>query len=217
MAGDPTGNSYLQALDETDDGWGVLGKTTENSAARDHESYIVDGMQAPTEAGEDPRLSRTYFERTPEEDADLGLSDMRTVWNEETQEWSAPSGVAADSRSPEELAFAADEYRKKYGGNYVSGAGQVAQRRARASHLLVIDEALCAEIKQQLDAVAGGGLTEVASKFSSLASTHSKCESAGQGGLLGSFPPGKVRFLTHVSCLSVPRCLVASLGSLSST
>ncbi len=64
VSGDPTGNSYIQALDELDEGWGVLGsESTSNTAARDHESYIQHGMQKPTDAGEDPRLVRTYFER----------------------------------------------------------------------------------------------------------------------------------------------------------
>ena len=41
---DPTGNSYVQALDETDEGWGVLGATV-TDAARDHDSYVQHGMQ----------------------------------------------------------------------------------------------------------------------------------------------------------------------------
>ena len=91
----------MQALDETDDGWGVLGsENTANTAAREHESYIQHGMQAPTAAGEDPRLSRTYFERTALEDEELGLSDMRTVWDEETQEWNAPAGVVRTCAIP---------------------------------------------------------------------------------------------------------------------
>lgn len=64
LSGDATGNSYVQALDELDQGWGVLGsESTANTAARDHESYVQHGMQKPTEAGEDPRLVRSYFER----------------------------------------------------------------------------------------------------------------------------------------------------------
>ena len=64
LSGDPTGNSYVQALDELDQGWGVLGsEDTANTAARDHDSYVQHGMQKPTDAGEDPRLVRSYFER----------------------------------------------------------------------------------------------------------------------------------------------------------
>ena len=138
------------------------------------------------------------------EDEELGLADMRTEMGEDG-EWRAPEGVS--QRSPEEMQAAVEARRKALeakGGPLISagagGAGGV-QRRARASHILVADEAQCLEIKTQLDAAAAeaaegdsgvSSSTVVASKFSSLATEHSSCPSSGQGGLLGTFPPGKM-------------------------
>ena len=68
------------------------------------------------------------------------------------------------------------------------------QRRARASHILVGDEASCLEIRSKLyeSAIEGADASTIAGLFSTLATEHSTCPSSGQGGLLGTFPPGKM-------------------------
>ena len=128
-------------------------------------------MQAPTESGQDPRLKRSYFEREAYENDDLGLSDMKTEFVE--GEWRTPAAL--------EAAVAARREAQGSGG----GGAAPRQRRARASHILVTDAALCAELKRRLEEEEGAS-------FSALAHEHSTCPSSAQGGLLGSFAPGKM-------------------------
>eukprot|EP01044_Picomonas_judraskeda_P002026 COSAG03_NODE_134_length_11903_cov_30.799729_6_plen_521_part_00 len=66
--------------------------------------------------------------------------------------------------------------------------------RARVSHIQVGDEASCLEIRSKLDesAIEGADASTIAGLFSTLATEHSTCPSSGQGGLLGTFPPGKM-------------------------
>lgn len=126
------------------------------------------------------------------EDDELGLADMRTEWVD--GEYRAPAGVK--QRDPEELRAAAEARRQamEAKGAYAGASGPAGggRRRARASHILVADEALCLEIKSQLDSMVDADATAVAGRFSSLASEHSTCPSSGQGGLLGTFAPGKM-------------------------
>ncbi len=124
------------------------------------------------------------------EDEELGLSDMRTEFVD--GEYRAPAGVK--QRDPEELRAAAEARRKSLEakGAYVGAGVSVVQRRARASHILVADEALCLEIKSKLDEMVEADATAIAAQFSTLATEHSDCPSSGQGGLLGTFAPGKM-------------------------
>lgn len=55
--------------------------------------------------------------------------------------------------------------------------------QASARHILVEDEAKCAELKDQLE---NGG------DFAEMARAHSKCPSGRQGGDLGTFGPGQM-------------------------
>jgi peptidyl-prolyl cis-trans isomerase C len=162
---DPTGNSYVQALDESDEGWGVTDQAKRG---------VQRGMQAPTESGVDPRLTRAYFTRTLEEEDELGLADMRTDLGEDG-DWKAPASL---ERSAKERR---DALEKAQGGNMVA----CGPSRARVSHLLVEDETACVELKRQLDERGVGA-------FSELAASQSICPSAKQSGLLGSFSPGKM-------------------------
>lgn len=163
---DPTGNSYVQALDENDDGWGVTDQSKRG---------VERGMQTPTVTGEDPRLVRAYFVRTEEEEDDLGLADMRTELGEDGQ-WKSPAGLAAAAEARRAERF-------KQGGGAVTHSGPA---RARVSHLLVKTEAICADLKLQIEAQGG------ASAFSTMAQAHSICPSAAQAGMLGMFSPGKM-------------------------
>lgn len=55
--------------------------------------------------------------------------------------------------------------------------------RATARHILVSNEAQCADLKAQIEAGA---------EFEALAQQHSSCPSGAQGGELGSFGPGQM-------------------------
>jgi peptidyl-prolyl cis-trans isomerase C len=55
--------------------------------------------------------------------------------------------------------------------------------QATARHILVADETLCADLKQQ---IADGG------DFAELAQQHSSCPSSARGGDLGAFGPGQM-------------------------
>lgn len=55
--------------------------------------------------------------------------------------------------------------------------------RATARHILVSNEAQCADLKSQIEA---------GTEFAELAKKHSSCPSGGQGGDLGSFGPGQM-------------------------
>lgn len=126
------------------------------------------------------------------EDEELGLADMRTEFVD--GEYRRPAGVK--ERNPEELRAAADARRKalEAKGIFATAGASPMQRRARASHILVGDEALCLEIRSKLDesAIDGADASTIAGLFSTLATEHSTCPSSGQGGLLGTFPPGKM-------------------------
>ena len=108
-------------------------------------------------------------------------------------EYRAPAGVKQGD--PEELRAAVEARREalQAKGAYIgAGSSGSMQRRARASHILVADEALCLDIKSKLDATDGVDASTIAAHFSTLASEHSTCPSSGQGGLLGTFAPGKM-------------------------
>jgi peptidyl-prolyl cis-trans isomerase C len=124
------------------------------------------------------------------EDDELGLSDMRTEFVD--GEYRAPAGMK--HRDPEELRAAAEARRQalEAKGAFAGAGVSAVQRRARASHILVADEALCLEIKSKLDAMVEADATAIAAQFSTLATEHSSCPSSGQGGLLGTFAPGKM-------------------------
>lgn len=55
--------------------------------------------------------------------------------------------------------------------------------KAKASHILVSDEATCLDLKKQIE---GGA------DFAELAAKHSSCPSGKQGGKLGEFFPGQM-------------------------
>ena len=109
-------------------------------------------------------------------------------------EYRRPAGVR--ERDPEELRAAAEARRKaqEAKGIFAGAGASPMQRRARASHILVGDEASCLEIRSKLDesAIEGADASTIAGLFSTLATEHSTCPSSGQGGLLGTFPPGKM-------------------------
>ena len=57
------------------------------------------------------------------------------------------------------------------------------KKRAAARHILVSDEATCAQLKKDIEAGAD---------FSAVAREHSTCPSARRGGDLGEFAPGEM-------------------------
>jgi peptidyl-prolyl cis-trans isomerase C len=57
------------------------------------------------------------------------------------------------------------------------------KKRAAARHILVSDEATCAQLKKNIEAGAD---------FAAVAREHSTCPSARRGGDLGEFAPGEM-------------------------
>eukprot|EP01052_Picozoa_sp_SAG31_P003353 SAG31_NODE_127_length_23612_cov_39.709863_19_plen_153_part_00 len=112
----------MQALDEVDDGWGIV--------------KVEHGMQTPSATGEDPRMQRQYFHRSAEEEEELGLDQMKTELGEDGQ-----------YHSPAQLQKLVKE-REAARGMLGTAAPKV--RRARGSHILVTDENSAAELKAQL-------------------------------------------------------------------
>ena len=82
---------------------------------------------------------------------------------------------------------------------YISRGGGGPQ--VRASHILVAEQALCAKMKELLDALPAADVPE---KFAQLAKSKSTCPSASSGGSLGQFGRGQMTPAFDEACWTAP-------------
>ena len=120
----------------------------------------------------------------------------KPVWAE-ADEWAeklAESSQAVDDK--------AAEASKPVATNLPSGGSTNRYTTAHALHVLVDGEAMCKEIKGEIDAGAD---------FSSKAKEHSKCPSSQKGGDLGTFKRGQmVQEFDEVCALYLSSCSLSS-------
>jgi len=79
---------------------------------------------------------------------------------------------------------------------YSAMGGGGGGKTVSASHILVKEEAVCAELKAQV--------TSGKAEFADLAKTHSTCPSGKKGGSLGTFSPGQMVAEFDKVCWSAP-------------